>query len=79
MIVKNDTHTWDVEITSWTRPSAARTWGAVENCYPAEVGDLEYEVLGCIEYDENGFGKEVPAHDSDELRELVWAKLEGME
>jgi hypothetical protein len=34
-----------VQVTHFTPVTPARTWGPPEQCYPAEGGELEFEIL----------------------------------
>lgn len=80
LIIETDTHEWHIDIVTATKAVPAKTWGAVETCYPGEPEELEYTILGCVEFDEDGVPHEVEnPSDSEELYALVRESLENLE
>lgn len=52
--VELDDYVFDCTITHYSASSPAKTWGRVEDCYPEEPEEIEFDVDSVFVYDENG-------------------------
>ena len=66
-----------IRVLSWDEYRPAYLGGAPENCYPAEGGSGDFEILDRKGYRAKWLEKKLTARDEDAIQELIYDHMEN--